>query len=362
MSTVLNYAPPSDAIRRALIRYYSSYAQVLAEYCPQFINEGVIPPSFTARDLMESFNNIGIKLTVQPLYAALQDPYSPVLDSVEENYLVSGSQIYKSNGSGGRAYYLRPRHKMLEMIEEAGYFREYEVGHSRFIPPVDVFEGEVSDEDYEFLKYLYKRLKWRRPSRSLSWHKKWLHFVDFSDDKRTALDEARIKKATEFKVGFFDALVSKGTISTWEMSYLTGVHIKNIPNMLKRCGIERESRRVFVEANSPWEALEQVDETGYAIHLSGNKYMIQLSSRLHERMDIDRSDGYSLGSVRSVKKRSMRTWNIPKNASYPGFQDRFLSKSLKKVGARLFSSRVPYEIDNIAGIIDYLRSLGHRGL
>ena len=353
----LQYLPISDAIRRCLIRYYSSYTEIFGEYCPLLVNSGALNPAFTAKQLKKALDYIGIKTNMASLYKNLDDPFNPVVNNVQNNPLLAQTTIFGTE-NGADAYYLRPRHETLDMIELAGYYRECEAGYVGRIPPPDIYEEALDEDAIDFVKTLYEQIRWRKHRKSEFWLRKFRYFTDFRDKTRTELDNSIVTKPSLFKLAMFEALVDEGEWSGWEIEQKTGIRKANVRSIVDKSTKTRDTRRVIVKADSYWDALEQVDEPGYAVQLEDGTYLVQLRALFRKKtaLELEKVREPSHYSLDGTNMRDYRV-TIPKEVSAPGFQTKFLANSLRQV-LKEAGIEVPMTIIRVSDIIEHVRERG----
>ena len=358
----LTYVPISDSIRRALIRYFPSYMQVIGEYVPLLINSGALPAFFTAPELIKALAHIGVKVTRSNTFYNLKNPFNPIVEPLSGNTLVAlTTKIDPSKWD--HVYCMRPRYQIMEMIEEVAYYREFEWGHRNAVAPIDIFDGVLDDEGMEFLSGVYDQISVRAHKTPYVWKGRYRHFTDFSDLTTTPLDQGVIVKPAEYKVAFFDAVVTEGIFSTWELTAKTGIHSANLGHILRKSGHIRDSRRIIVHANSIPEALEKANEPGYAISLDENTYLVQLRSRLRvktaeEMLKMGENSQESVkNGTKPVFSPLSRTnaLQIRKNHAFPGFQATFLQKMLRRVAKRGINIEIPLDLSRVEDILSYMK-------
>ena len=360
----LQYEPITDSQRRALIRYYSAYTQVFGEFLPLLVNSGALSPAFTAKDVSNALNNLGIKHSMSSLYANLHDLYNPIVNNVQNSDFfakstVFGEKIIKSaenSEDNVELWYIRPRYETIDMIEHTAWYREYEMGHNKLIPPIDVYEEALSPDELQIIDHLYEKSGWR-PSHSTRWMSNYRHFTDFSIKSRTTIDNTVITKPARFKIAFLEAVIIGGVWSGFDIMRETGIHVDNVRYILKNSNLHREVRREIVEAKSISEALERAKEPGHAVKLSNDTYMIQLKSLIRPKTSEE------LAAIRNYVRgetpengKSPRTnmQRIKWALSLPTFQPKFLSRSLRKISEKALGKKLPAHLISVPAILDYV--------
>ena len=354
--TKLQYSLLTDAERRALIRYSSSYCQILAEYVPEFINEGVLPPAFTIPQLVNSFASAEIKVSRQSFHLTAKNPHNPVINKVANHPLVAESEIFLVEDPEN-TYFLRPRYEMRDMLEYSGYFREFEMGHRGNIPTIDIYEGALDDNQTEVIKQVYEKIGWHPPRRPLSWRRYYRYFMDFSNEIRTPINNAYVTKPPMFKVAFLDAVIEPGTWSSWEVSKKTGIHYDNIRNIVRKSGLEKDARRIVVNASNPWEALELAGEPGYAVRVGEGSYLVQLRSYWREKTEEELIEAENLLPLTAYEYARSRRGILPvyKTDPTPMFQGKFLLKSLRLLAKRAYGETPPSYLMDLSDIIEWIK-------
>lgn len=352
----LQYQPISDAIRRALIRYCTPYTEIFGEYCPLLVNSGALNPAFTAKQLQNALDHIGIKVNIASLYQNLSDPHNPVVNRTKNHSLLSKTTIFGTE-NGAEAFYLRPRHEMLDILETIAYFRECEMGYRRAIPPVDVYDGAVSDEERELIESLYSKIKRKKTHKNRQWVKNFQHFSDFREPTRTEVDNALVTKPSLFKLAFFEAVIYEGEWSGAYIERFTGIQKNSLNPIVKKSNLIRKSRRVIITARSYMDALEQVNEPGYAIWLSDNTYLVQLMSVIRAKTDEEMAelDDDRLWTPQGGRKKRKGYRHVKREVAYPGFQDKFLAKSLRLLTKTALNLDIPLTITTTHDIMVYLK-------
>lgn len=351
----ITYQPPSDSVRRMLIRYCTPYTQILAEYIPQMINSDILDCSFTAKELMNALKRLNISISRSGIYEYIKDNLNPIIASVDDNEQIANSILF-GNDKKSRTYYMRPKHHMLKMVKDVAYYREYEFGHTRDIPHYEVFEDFFNDEDMAIIEDLYVQSKWKPRRKHFRWQDDYYYFTDVSDDKRTPIDDNLVTKPSQFKIAFFDAIVPIGNYSSRDLQRYTGIHPGTLKEIFKKSSHIRDARRVFVEADSIWEAKKKVEEPGYAVPIGNKTYMVQLASAIRKREEYEYKD--EPAKPRPLPRtKQKQIFLVKKNYSAPMFQSNFLMKSLQRVYYQATGNKVPRK-NTVEELLDYIKSIG----
>ena len=283
-----------------------------------------------------------------------------VLAPLAENPLLAQSIPFASK-SKEATYYHRPIHEVKEMIEEAAYYREYEMGHRHLLPPPEIYESITSDTDFALISRLYKKANYRPPRRLPKWSYYFRHFSNLSDPTRTLIDNATVPIPAMFKVAFFDAMIKEGTYSGVEISKLTGIHYGNIRHILKHSKFGRDSRRLIITADDHWDALKQAGkEAAHAHKLDENTYLVQLQAYFHSQGARPKTNSHDIKDIQKKtqeNKGSRAITVVKKNNSIPAFQERFLVHTLKRIFKKAYKIELPPTIKSLQEILEFASTL-----
>ena len=352
----LEYRQPSDAIRRAVIRYYYPIYHVLAEYVPFLINKGVLPIAFTQRELHVALNNLGIRCSHSSLYERIKEKYNPIIGSIDEDPLLKSSNPFREavKKKGGKRYYIRPIHKMKSMIEDTAFFREYEAGYKTSIPPLEIYDEIIDSESIEAINRLYENLDPRLISPTDGWMNLFYHFTDFRDETRTPIDDSIVEKPILFKVAFFNAVVKEGKYSKKELMKMTGIPKEGIRYVVDKSKFVSEEKILILEAPTYWKALKDAGEDAlYAHKLDNNNYLVQMKNQ------ISISDVQKIPIKAPARKPLNRPMNgaVRRNLAYPGFQETFLVRALKITTQKAYNLPIPNNILSLHDMVSFIKTI-----
>lgn len=317
------------------------------------INSNILDPAFTAKELLEAYKNVNIGISRSAIYEYVRNPLNPITATVADDPLVANSKIFKTDKKSA-TYYLRPKHRMLGMVRDVAYYREYEWGHKDVIAHYEVFEDILSSEDMAIVEDLYTQSKWKPPAFKKNWQDRYYYFTDISDETRTPIDDNMVTRASKFKVAFLDAIVPTGNFTSSEIQLYTGIHPETLSDIFRQSSYIRDARRVFVEADTIWEAKEKVQERGYAVPIGNKKYMVQLASTIRKREEHE----YTTPPPKPQpipKKVYKSPYLIKKGSSLPEFQTAFLMKTLQRVYHRATGKKFPRQF-TVQKALDFIKN------
>ena len=338
---------------------------IFSEYTPFLINKQTIHKAFTAKELHEALYNMGIKCSRTSVYERIKDEYNPIIAPLNSIPVAESATLYERREADVKKYelfILRPLHEMLSMIIQASYYREYEMGHRSVIPPLDLYEDLLDDHSLASVKKLYENINYSPRKRNALWINLHSHFTNFTDQKRSKIKNSTVTKPSMFKVAFFDAVVKEGSYSSREITMLTGIHYKNIPNVLKHSKFSKMSRRIKIEANSEWDALKIAgSKASYAHRLNDSEFIVQMKPQFTLKKESDLQI-----KSKSVFRRQQGRYNINNIktiSGMPAFQERFLVHGLKRAAMQYNGLNKDalkndmLHITTLQGIVNYIQGV-----
>lgn len=364
MST-MQYQLISDQIRRALIRYYTSATQIIGEYAPQLINSGILHPIFSAKDLHRALNDIGIVCSISTPYAALQDPFNPITDLVENNPWLKQSKLMpKTANATKNLYYIRPYHEIVDMIEENAYFREYEFAYIKHIPPIEFFEDVLSKKQTQQINALYYKIKtpkFNQPTQQ--WQQFSQHFTQIKNPTRTPIEDAFVTRVYLFKVAFLDAIIQEGQYSLRDMFMMTGIKEKHIYHVIGKSKFMREKRYLIIDAPNIYEARKYIDEPAHVVKFPDGKFLLILKSRVRHKTteELEQMNNHLKPKTNHTNdmtdNQKIYTTRYPfivkSRFSMPKFQKTFVTRKLRQLIQTALQEQIPLKLFTTQDLLDF---------